>query len=284
MVVRFLQPNHVGSLTGRGARRIAVIRGWPSAPIAEGDSMSQTPSLIDHRLQLLRRHWHQSPLQQHPRREPPPSQRMVVAISREAGTPGKEIADAIGERLDWPVYDREILDMIARESGLRGDLLAAFDEHDAHWLVEALASFGQNPAVNSTKFVHHLVRVLGALAARGRCVIVGRGAVAFLPPETTLRVLLVADLDDRVRRFVRENQLTEKEARRAVQQIDQSRSQFVAAHFHRDVGDAHNFDVVLNASRLDIAACAVVAVEALQTLRSRVERGEVEKPGNVAVH
>jgi cytidylate kinase len=245
--------------------------------------MSQNPSLIDHRLQLLRRHWHQAPLQQHPRREPSPSQRLVVAISREAGARGKEIADAIGERLDWPVYDREILEMIARESGLRGDLLAAFDEHDAHWLVEALASFGQNPPVNATKFVHHLVRVVGALAARGRCVIVGRGAVAFLPPETTLRVLVVADLDDRIRQFSQENQLAEKEARRAVQQVDQHRAEFVAAHFHRDVGDAHNFDVVLNASRLDVPTCATVAVEALRTLRTRVEQNQAEKASEVAV-
>jgi cytidylate kinase len=236
------------------------------------------PMVIDHRLQLLRRHWQQPPLFQRPRGEAPPSQRMVVAISREAGTCGKEIAQAIGERLDWPIYDREILEMVAQESGLRRELLAAFDEHDTHWLVEALASFGQHPPVNATKFVHHLVRVMSTLAARGRCVVVGRGAIAFLPALTTLRVRLVADLDDRVSQFASDCQLTEKEARRLVQQIDHDRAQFVANHFHRDIGDAHNFDLVLNTSRLDVATCAVVAVEALQSLRGRVEQDEAAKP------
>jgi hypothetical protein len=51
-----------------------------------------------------------------------------------------------------------------------------------------------------------------------------------------------------------------------VQRIDRDRAQFVAHHFHRDVLDVHNFDMVLNASRLTADACADAAVQALREL------------------
>ena len=41
-------------------------------------------------------------------------------------------------------------------------------------------------------YVHRLIQTLLSLAAKGECVILGRGAAQALPPQTTLRVRLVA--------------------------------------------------------------------------------------------
>jgi cytidylate kinase len=230
--------------------------------------MNASSAVVDQRIHLLRRHWKHHPLWETAQERHPADRQFTVAISREAGAAGMEIAHEIGQRLEWPVYDREIIDLIAVESGLREELVESLDERDRGWLVEAIASFKRRDQVSTAEFVHHLVHVLNALAAHGRCVIVGRGAAACLPRATTLRVRVVADLGDRVRRIAQEQRLTEEEAHDTVERIDRQRGKFVAGHFHRDILDAHNFDVVVNVSRLTPATCADVAVQALRALAS----------------
>jgi hypothetical protein len=232
--------------------------------------MDTEPQIVDHRLSLLRPLWRQHPTPPQaadvrPQRTP----QHTVALSREAGAPGREIADEIGARLSWPVYDREIIDLIAQESGLRTELLESVDEHDRSWLIEAVASFKRRDQVSSAEFVHHLIHVLTALASHGRCVIVGRGAAACLPRATTLRVRVVADLGDRVQRIASERHISEDEAHAVIERVDRDRGRFVAGHFHRDILDAHNFDIVVNGSRLSAGVCADLTVQTLRAVQSQ---------------
>jgi hypothetical protein len=241
--------------------------------------MSVEPTVVDHRLELLRRQWRsQAPWDR--AREPRPSPHLpfTVAISREAGAPGVEVARLIGQRLGWPVYDREILDLVAEESGLRRELLESVDERDRHWLIESIAAFGQHQPVSTPSFVHHLVKVLGALAARGNCVVVGRGATACLPRESTLRVRIVADIGDRVQRIAVDRGVGEDEAYGIANRIDRERAHFVSSHFHRDVNDAHNFDLVLNASRVSPETCAALAAQALHELQAAEQPASATAP------
>src|SRR4051794_28835183 len=46
-----------------------------------------------------------------------------IAISREAESGGPEVAREVGKRLGWRVYDRELLEQIATDLGVRADLL-----------------------------------------------------------------------------------------------------------------------------------------------------------------
>src|SRR5262249_21143810 len=100
----------------------------------------------------------------------------TIALSREAGAGGALVARAVGERLRWPVYDRELLERVAAEMGQRTDLLESLDEKRHGWLVECLEAFASAPAVSEGAFVRHLLEALLSLAAHGDCVIVGRGA------------------------------------------------------------------------------------------------------------
>ena len=49
------------------------------------------------------------------------------------------------------------------------------------------------------EYLHHLSRVIGTIAAHGHAVIVGRGASFILPPEISLRLLVVSPLDERIK-------------------------------------------------------------------------------------
>src|SRR5690348_4169761 len=73
---------------------------------------------------------------------------LTVALSREGGTPGTTVAQELGNRLGWPVYDHQLLDRIAQETGLRVSLLESVDERQKGWLQEVAEAFTAVPAVS----------------------------------------------------------------------------------------------------------------------------------------
>ena len=109
----------------------------------------------------------------------------------QTGTSGTSVAQEVGRRLGWQVYDHELLERIAAEHGLRVSLLESLDERRQSWLVEWMEGFSQKLHVGETGYVHHLTQTILSLGAHGGCVIVGRGAGLLLAPATTLRVRLI---------------------------------------------------------------------------------------------
>jgi cytidylate kinase len=192
---------------------------------------------------------------------PPPP--LTIALSREAGANGPAIAREVAKRLNWPVYDRELLERIAEDMGVRTSLLNSVDEKRANWLAECLQVFSSRPTVSQAAYVQHLVEVLLHLAAHGHCVIVGRGAAAVLPAATTLRVRLIGPRDERITAIQQRFGVTEAEAARWVDSADRDRVRFVREHFQKDPADPRHYDLVLNAMRLPVPGCAAVIVEAL---------------------
>jgi cytidylate kinase len=193
----------------------------------------------------------------------------IVAVSREAGAQGSAVARAVGERLGWVVYDRELLQHIAEEMGIREELLTSVDEKQRGWLQECVQAIAAVPTVSASAYVRRLVDLLLSLASHGRCVIVGRGAAQILPAETTLRVRLLAPFKDRVRCVQQKQGIDAQRAMNWTEQTDAERSRFVKDHFQKDPTDPRLYDLVLNSSRFSVGECADLIVEALYRLQSR---------------
>lgn len=224
-------------------------------------------------MERARRHW-QSRRKEEIQGEPPPEPApaaFTIAISREAGARGADIARALGERLGWQVYDKEILQKIAAEMGFRTDLVASVDERRSSWLRECLEAFSAVPTVTTEAYVRHLIETVLSLAAHGECVIVGRGAAQILPEATTVRIRLVAKLEDRIAAIQQRLNLDPKEAAAWVDQTDRDRLRFVKDHLQKDPNDAHRYDLILNTSRFTIPECVDLILEALNRLKSRAK-------------
>jgi cytidylate kinase len=194
----------------------------------------------------------------------------TIALSREAGANGSLVARAVGERLGWPVYDRELLERVAEQLGLRAPLLESVDEKRSSWLGECLQALSSAPGVSAAAYVRRLLETVVALAAQGKCVIVGRAAAQILPSATTLRVRLVGPLESRVAVVRKRLGLSQVEAARRVEAIDTGRVHFVKENFGRDPTDPARYDLVLNSVRFSVAACTDLIVEALRHLQTGV--------------
>jgi cytidylate kinase len=202
-----------------------------------------------------------------------PPAAFTIALSREAGANGSLVARAIGERLGWPVYDRELVQHIAADRGLRTGLLKSLDEKHRSWLREYLEAFASASAVCDSAYARHLLETLLSLAAHDACVIVGRGAAQVLPTAVTLRVRLVGPVEDRVKSVCQKFGIPDEEAKRWVERTDGERVRFVKDHFQKDATDPRGYDLVLNSSRLSVPECADLIIEALRRLQARGEAG-----------
>jgi cytidylate kinase len=189
---------------------------------------------------------------------------LTIAISREAGTPGTSVAREVGQRLDWRVYDHELITKIAQELGLRPSELDSVDERQASWLLESLAGLSSQPGATESGFVRHLVETIFLLGKEGRSVILGRGAGYILPAATTLRVRLVGLLEDRIANVAQRLGVPREQAQRWVANRDRERTQFVKAHFSRNPEDPRQCDLLLNTSRWTVIECADIIVQSLR--------------------
>jgi cytidylate kinase len=202
--------------------------------------------------------------------EAAPPTPFTIAISREAGTPATSVANEVGRRLGWLVYDQELLERIAQEMGLRTRLLESVDERHVGWIRETMREMmnavAGAPSVSEDRYATRLIETILSLGMHGECVIVGRGASFILPSTSTLRVKLVAPLATRVKAVSEAARLGEREALAHIQETDRERDRFIRGHFHGDASDPHNYDLVLNSAHLSVADCSDIIIAALKCL------------------
>jgi cytidylate kinase len=197
---------------------------------------------------------------------------LSVALSREVGARATEVAQEIGKRLGWAVYDHELLERLASEMNVRVGLIESVDERHVSWLQEALEQVATAQHASESSYVVPLVETVTTLATYGHCVIVGRGAAMFLPSNTVLRVRLIAPRESRIARVALRKNCDPDEAEKYVEKTDRQRIRFIKDHFHKDATDPQHYDLVINTSRVAVEDAAELIVTALQRMESSIAK------------
>ena len=186
-----------------------------------------------------------------------------VLISREKGAGGHQVANLIGQKLGWQVFDRQIVDAIAERTKMRQQLVEYLDEKTRGGLEEFLRHV-LTKEIGTTDYLRHLRQVLLTLGQQGDVVIVGRGAEHILPAQFGLRVRMVAPFYLRVDRIASANGLTTEAADPLVAKVDQERKDFVHNQFQKDIRDPMSYDLVINTGALTVEGTAEIVMEALR--------------------
>jgi hypothetical protein len=195
-----------------------------------------------------------------------------VCISRQAGIDGREVASAVAERLGWPLFDREVLDLMAGDDAARRRLYEAVDERDFKWWEAAMSPWVVGHFVQDDYF-HRLCDAVLMLARQGRCVFLGRGANRILPAGHGLRVRLLASLESRARALAAAKPLlTLAEARETLVAEDRARAEFFRRRFRSDQDDPSGYDLVLDLERWSEPESTELILEA-HALRARRAAG-----------
>lgn len=186
-----------------------------------------------------------------------------LLISRDRGAGGRQVANLIGRKLGWQVFDRQIVDAIAQRTRMRQQLVENLDEKTRGGLEEFLRNvlIGE---IGTTDYMLHLRQVLVTLGQQGDVVILGRGAEHILPGRFGLCVRLVAPLDVRTERIARASGLAPEAAHTLVAKADEERKHYVHDHFRKDLFDALNYDLVINTGALTVEGTAEIVLAALK--------------------
>lgn len=192
----------------------------------------------------------------------PDRPRPIVTVSREAGARGTELARHVAARLGYPLWDQELVQQIAEQTGTWDKLLSVVDERSRNAIEDLLTGILMGEVFTGEAYVERLLALIRAIARRGRAVVVGRGAQFVVEPASALRVRVIGDLDTRTRNLALERRLPEKEARTMVEQIDRERLAFMRRHYRRDATDVSAYDLVVNSSTLPLEPAADVVVSA----------------------
>jgi cytidylate kinase len=215
------------------------------------------------------RHWEEHRKSQHSSAKP---NALTIALARETGTSGTAIAHEVGKQTGWPVYDHELVELIAKDMGLEERLLDSVDEKKVTWLQEAFGTFLAVPIVSESAYVKHLIKIILALGALGNCVIVGRGSAFILPAASTLRVRLTGPRDERIDAVAQRFAISRREAEARMTQIDREQEQFIRDHFLKDPAVPYSYDLVLNVGRFSPVRCAAIIVESAHQMEAQFRR------------
>jgi cytidylate kinase len=189
-----------------------------------------------------------------------------VAISRQVGAGGSEIAHLLAERIKWPLFDKELLHAMAGDDQVRERLYERMDERDTTWIEQAMEWVLRGRFLPQDYFPD-LVQCVLALARGSHAVFLGRAADLILPRNQGLRVRVVAPLDQRVRRFGEREHTDDERAREELARIDQERADFIQRHFHRDIDDPTRCDLMINSAHLSVAEAGELILALLQKRR-----------------
>ena len=187
-----------------------------------------------------------------------------VTISREAGSGGSEIARRLGERIGWSVLDRELVNELAQRLELEPRLLELMDETRVGWFSETLLNLFNSRLVLQDSYVSMLSRVIALAAFEGQVIIVGRGANLVLPPDSGLRVRVVAPRGLRQAALAESERLDLKAAGIQLENTDKSRADFVRRHFRSDPRDATYYDLVIDSASFGLDGCTDLICRAIE--------------------
>ena len=187
-----------------------------------------------------------------------------LLISREKGAGGNAVAQLVGRRLGWQVFDNEIVDEIAQKAHVRRQLIESLDERERAIIQDTIAQLLNPQAIGTSDYLLYLKQVVLTLGHQGDVIIVGRGARFILPSQFGLSVRMVAPIETRIRRIAGKARLSLEAARVEVERMDRERVKLVHRHFGHDVTDPLNHDLIINTAAMNVEAAAEVVLTALQ--------------------
>lgn len=188
---------------------------------------------------------------------------MIITIGRQHGSSGREIARLLAEKLNYKCYDKEIVDEAANHSDFSRDLIDAFDEKRMSAFILHACGYGLNENFRlNMQVVSAQFEAMRNIAEKGNCIFVGRCADYILRDHDDLiSVFILGDMDERLKCLERRQGLDEVEARKKIKEVDKDRSSFYRYYSDQTWGDAQNYDMCINSSKLGVEGTVQVILD-----------------------
>lgn len=189
--------------------------------------------------------------------------KIIIAINREFGSGGREIAYKLGELLGFNVYDKAILDTLTSKFNLSIEEMRRIKASKPNWWNEFCKFYQQFGAVGRGGYTEQEDRevtsqqiylaeaqILRDLAEQESCVIIGRsGFHVFRNNPYATKIFFIADRKARVKRVMEKFALDEDAASMRIDKVDDIRENYTKTVTGVSRYDARNYDFVFNVTQ-----------------------------------
>lgn len=185
----------------------------------------------------------------------------VITISREFGSPGAALAEYMGKKIGFKVWDREIVQAIADKFGRDQKFLETLDETRREVIEDLVVGFMNNISTNES-YLRTLTQVIKTIDELGNSVIVGRGANYICENPNSLHVRIVCPVKKRTANYAAKEKISKEEAFSVIKNTDKERAEFIQYHFKKNVSESSDYDLILNSETFDLNEMMLIVLEA----------------------
>ncbi len=189
----------------------------------------------------------------------------VITISREIGSGGHTVGRILAKKLNTFYFDKYLIESLEKRFNLTVSGIEKLKGEKKNWLADLIHTIAPIPSANklgvdqrytqqfrmdvTTDDIYKAeTEILKELTKEGSCVIAGRSGFYVLKDHPNhLNVFIIAPEENRIRRVMEKQGLTEESARALIKDIDQTRENYIQRYTGTSRYDARNYDLVLNA-------------------------------------
>ena len=184
----------------------------------------------------------------------------IITVARQFGSGGKEIAKALADELGIDFYDKELISMAAKESGMSPEVFEKIDEQATNSLLYSLSmglynfgngfsAMGDLPVNDKLYIIQH--KMIKKLADKGPCVILGRcGDYVLKDYDNVVRIFINADMEYRKEHAIKYHNVDPRRAEQVVNKADKKRANYYSFYSGQKWGQAQNYDLCINSGRM----------------------------------
>ena len=187
-----------------------------------------------------------------------PSAKSMLTISHQYGSGGSRISRDLGRRLNWAVWEKEIVRQIAAQYKVAEEYVDAKDERVDSIIERMVGLFGMGGFesayeippplwLTDAQLVRMTRGIIEDVAKAGRAIIVARGGNHILAARPdVLHVFIFAPLPIRTERVMEAEGLTHAEAERRITGMDRLRADYVHTFYHADWRDPGRYHLLID--------------------------------------
>jgi len=180
----------------------------------------------------------------------------VITIGRQYGSGGRYVGKLLAEKLNIPYYDKEILSLAAKQSGICEEMFETHDEKPTksflYSLVTGIQMRGDPGSLYMDMPLNHKIFLaqfdtIKRIASQGPCVIVGRCADYVLREHPhKVNVFIHGDMQSRIQRAVAYYGLNEDTAEDAILKADKQRASYYNYFASGKWGHVENYNLCVD--------------------------------------
>ena len=188
------------------------------------------------------------------------SNHLIITIGRECGSGGRHIGKKLAEELGIKCYDKELIDVAVKKSGLCKEIFETHDEKPTSSFLYSLVmdtySLGYASSAYMDMPLNHKVFLaqfdtIKQIASEESCVIIGRCAdYALADFPNVVTVFITADEDVKIQTLMGRHDMTEAQAKSFMAKTDKKRASYYNYYSSKRWGDSKSYDLCINSSKV----------------------------------